>query len=87
MFDINEDEVIARGRKSDLSHGLHETSNYHKSKIKLNNESEAVPFKIPHNDIAQDDIPIISINPSKYIETEYKNRSNINIGRYNYCDN
>ena len=55
-FDINEDEVIARGRKSDLSHGLHETSNHHKSKIKMNNESEAVPFKIPKNDISKDNI-------------------------------
>ena len=54
MFDINEDEVIARGRTSDLSHGLHETSNYHKSKIKMNNESEAVPFKIPKNDTSKD---------------------------------
>ena len=55
-FDINEDEVIARGRKSDLSHGIHKTSNYHKSKIKMNNESEAVPFKIPKNDISKDNI-------------------------------
>ena len=55
-FDINEDEVIARGRTSDLSHGIHETSNYHKSKIKMNNESETVPFKIPKNDIFKDNI-------------------------------
>ena len=66
-FDINEDEVIARGRTSDLSHGLHDTSNYHKSKIKRNNESEAVPFKIP-----KDDIPIIPIIPPAYTAPLYR---------------
>ena len=81
-FDINEDEVIARGRKSDLSHGLHDTSNYHKSKIKLNNESEAVPFKIPKNDISKDNIfkdnifkdniPIIPIFPPAYTAPLYR---------------
>ena len=83
MFDINEDEVIARGRKTDLSKGLHETSNYHKSKIKINNEREAVPFKI-----SQDDIPIIPINPPTYTDTySYEKRRNITLERYNYCDN
>ena len=95
MFDINEDEVIARGRKSDLSHGLYETSNYHKSKIKMNNESEAVPFKIP-----KDDIPIIPIHPPAYTAPLYRTNTikgveqdtepiniNINYSRYNYCDN
>ena len=86
-FDINEDEVIARGRKSDLSHGLYETSNYHKSKIKMNNESEAVPFKIPKNDISKDNIfkdntskdntskdntPIIPILPPAYTAPLYR---------------
>ena len=86
-FDINEDEVIARGRKSDLSHGLHETSNHHKSKIKMNNESEAVPFKIPKNDIFKDNIykdntskdntskdntPIIPIIPTAYTAPLYR---------------
>ena len=96
MFDINEDEVIARGRTSDLSHGLHETSNYHKSKIKLNNESEAVPFKIP-----KDNTPIIPILPpayTAYTAPLYRTNTikgveqdtepiNINYNRYNYCDN
>ena len=95
MFDINEDEVIARGRTSDLSHGLHETSNHHKSKIKINNESEAVPFKIP-----KDDIPIIPIIPPAYTAPLYRTNTikgveqdtepiniNINYNRYNYCDN
>ena len=82
MFDINEDEVIARGRKSDLSHGIHKTSNYHKSKIKMNNESEAVPFKIPKNDISKDNIfkdniykdntPIIPILPPAYTAPLYR---------------
>ena len=82
MFDINEDEVIARGRTSDLSHGLHETSNYHKSKIKMNNESEAVPFKIPKNDTSKDNtskdntskdnIPIIPILPPAYTAPLYR---------------
>ena len=87
MFDINEDEVIARGRTSDLSHGLHETSNYHKSKIKLNNEREAVPFKIPKNDTSKDNtskdntskdntskdnIPIIPILPPAYTAPLYR---------------
>ena len=86
-FDINEDEVIARGRKSDLSHGIHKTSNYHKSKIKMNNESEAVPFKIPKNDISKDNIykdntskdntskdntPIIPILPPAYTAPLYR---------------
>ena len=76
-FDINEDEVIARGRTSDLSHGLHETSNYHKSKIKMNNESEAVPFKIPKNDTSKDNtskdnIPIIPILPPAYTAPLYR---------------
>ena len=86
-FDINEDEVIARGRTSDLSHGLHETSNHHKSKIKINNESEAVPFKIPKNDISKDNIfkdniykdntskdktPIITILPPAYTAPLYR---------------
>ena len=81
-FDINEDEVIARGRISDLSHGIHETSNYHKSKIKMNNESEAVPFKIPKNDISKDNIykdntskdntPIIPIIPTAYTAPLYR---------------
>ena len=86
-FDINEDEVIARGRKSDLSHGLHETSTHHKSKIKMNNESEAVPFKIPKNDIFKDNIykdntskdntskdntPIIPIIPTAYTAPLYR---------------
>ena len=86
-FDINEDEVIARGRKSDLSHGIHKTSNYHKSKIKMNNESEAVPFKIPKNDISKDNIykdntskdntskdniPIIPILPPVYTAPLYR---------------
>ena len=81
-FDINEDEVIARGRKSDLSHRLHKTSNFHKSKIKLNNESEAVPFKIPKNDISKDNIykdntskdntPIIPILPPAYTAPLYR---------------
>ena len=97
MFDINEDEVIARGRTTDLSHGLHETSNLHKSKIKLNNESEAVPFKIPEYDI-----PIITIIPPAYTAPLYRTNTikgveqdtepininiNINHSRYNYCDN
>ena len=94
-FYINEDEVIARGRTSDLSHGLHETSNHHKSKIKINNESEAVPFKIP-----KDNTPIIPILPPAYTASLYRTNTikgveqdtepiniNINYNRYNYCDN
>lgn len=78
ILDINEEEVIKRGRESDLSYGLHKTSEHHPSKIKNNNKEEAVPF-----DISEEIIPIIPIHPPTF-ELYY---NNITLDRYNYCDN
>tara|TARA_Y100000591_G_C21667730_1_gene611255 strand:- start:452 stop:859 length:408 start_codon:yes stop_codon:yes gene_type:complete len=100
-FNVTYEECLARGRETPIKYGLHKIEDsLHSSKIRANNEEEAVPFKeinyISDNftDNSEDIIPDISpVYTSPLYHTNTSKDvylyplTNITLRRYNYCDN
>ena len=75
-FDIRNCESLARGRKTDISLGLHKTHEGNsKSKIRDKNEDEAVPFKASS-------IKDVNEEANKYIQNNIEDKD-YNLWLYN----